>query len=171
MDFCENCHDIREFSIKEEAITKVIEGREITYNEKIAFCNKCGEEIFVDEIRDQNLKLLDIAYMKQEKPIQISDLVSILEKYNIDIRSLSMLLNWGEGTLTRYLDGDIPTEQCSETLRLLLEDPQYMAKILEENKDKITDRTYKLCQEGIKNVETDVRDDAHNQMGVVFWGE
>jgi hypothetical protein len=45
-----------------------------------------------------------------------------------------------------------------------------MAKILEENKDKLTDRTYKLCKEGIKNVETDVRDDAHNQMGVVLWG-
>lgn len=170
MDFCENCHDIREFLIREEAITKVVEGREIAYNAKIAFCNKCGEGIFADEIRDQNLKMLDIADMEQEKLIQVSELVSILEKYDIDKRSLSMLLNWEEDTLTRYLDGDIPTKQYSETLKLLLADAGYMAKILEENKDKITDRAYRLCKEAAIYVETDFRDDAHNQMGVVFWG-
>jgi len=63
--FCENCGDIVEFLVREEAITKVIKGKEITYKSKVAFCNECGEELFVGEIRDENLKMLDIAYMEQ----------------------------------------------------------------------------------------------------------
>lgn len=62
MEFCENCRDMVEFTIREEAITKVIKGKEITYKAKVAFCNECGEEIFVGEIRDQNLKMVDISY-------------------------------------------------------------------------------------------------------------
>ena len=156
MKFCENCRDIVEFSVREEAITKVIKGKEITYKSKVAFCNECGEEIFVGEIRDQNLKRLDIAYREHEQLIQVSELESILEKYNIGKRPLSMLLNWGEGTLTRYLDGDVPTKQYSEKLRLLMEDTGYMIKILEENKDKITERAYKLCKESIEKIETEM---------------
>ena len=63
--FCENCRDIVEFSVREEAITKVINGKEITYKSKVAFCNECGEELFAGEIRDENLKMLDIAYREQ----------------------------------------------------------------------------------------------------------
>ncbi|MDA8228515.1 type II toxin-antitoxin system antitoxin SocA domain-containing protein [Desulfosporosinus lacus] len=156
MKFCENCRDIVEFSVREEAITKVIKGKEITYKAKVAFCNECGEEIFVGEIRDLNLKMLDIAYREHEQLIQVFEIESILEKYNIGKRPLSTLLNWGEGTLTRYLDGDVPTKQYSEKLRLLLEDSGYMIKILEENKDKITERAYKLCKEAIEKIETEM---------------
>lgn len=156
MKLCEKCRDIVEFSVREEAITKVIKGKEITYKAKVAFCNECGEEIFVGEIRDQNLKMLDIAYREHEQLIQVSEIDSILEKYNIGKRPLSILLNWGEGTLTRYLDGDVPTKQYSEKLRLLLEDSGYMFNILEENKDKITERAYKLCKEAIEKIETEM---------------
>ncbi|SDG42648.1 type II toxin-antitoxin system antitoxin SocA domain-containing protein [Desulfosporosinus hippei] len=154
MKFCENCRDIVDFSIREEVITKVIKGKEISYKAKVAFCKECGQEIFVGEIRDQNLKMLDIAYREHEELIQVSEIESILEKYNIGKRPLSMLLNWGEGTLTRYLDGDVPTKQYSETLRLLLEDYGYMFNILEKNKDKLTERAYKLCKEAIEKIET-----------------
>lgn len=155
MGFCENCRDSVDFSIKEEEMTKVIRGKEITYKAKVAFCNECGEEIFVGEIRDENLKMLDIAFREHEQLIQISELESILEKYHIGKRPLSMLLNWGEGTLTRYLDGDVPTKQYSEKLRRILKDPGYMLKILEENKEKITDRAYKSCKGAIERIETE----------------
>ena len=156
MGFCENCRDIVEFSVREEAKIKNIKGKEIAYKAKVAFCNECGEEILVGKIRDDNLKMLDIAYREHEKLIQVSELECILEKYNIGKRPLSMLLNWGEGTLTRYLDGDIPTKQYSDTLKLLLGDSRHMAKILEENKDKITERAYKLCKNAIEKVETEM---------------
>ena len=37
------------------------------------------------------------------------DLVKILEKYNIEKRPLSKLLGFGELTITRYLDGQLPS--------------------------------------------------------------
>lgn len=154
--YCENCRDIVEFSVKEEAKSKNIKGKEINYSAKVAFCAECGEEIFVSEIRDENLKMLDGAYREHENLIQLSEIESILEKYNISKRPLSKLLNWGEGTLSRYLDGDIPSKQYSETLKLIARDSKEMAKILEENKMNITEHSYKVCKEALNRIESEV---------------
>ena len=67
----------------------------------------------------------------------------ILKKYDIGKRPLSLLLGWGESTLTRYLDGDIPTKQYSNTLKKILNNPDDMKDLLEKNKDNIKDVAYR----------------------------
>ncbi|XEQ93572.1 hypothetical protein SCACP_24690 [Sporomusa carbonis] len=57
-----------------------------------------------------------------------------------------MLLGWGEGTVTQYLNGDIPTKQYSDTLKRILVDYNYMTEVLEQNKDKVTDLAYSRCK-------------------------
>lgn len=88
-----------------------------------------------------------------ERLISVSEMELILDKYDIGKRPLSLLLGWGEGTLTRYLDGDIPTKQYSDTLKTILNDPKDMKKLLEENKDSITDVAYKHCSEALMDIE------------------
>jgi hypothetical protein len=48
------------------------------------------------------------------------------------------LLGWGEITLSRYVDGNIPSKHYSNTLRRILENPDEMEEILENKKDRIT---------------------------------
>ena len=60
--FCEKCHDMVEYSIREVKKQKEIKGRSIEYTAKEAYCNECGNEIFVSDIRDHNLAALDEAY-------------------------------------------------------------------------------------------------------------
>ena len=153
LGFCEKCHDMVEYYINERKMTKNIKGKEIEYIGKVAICSECGSEIFVADIRDYNLKMLDDAFREKEGLISVSEMELILDKYNIGKRPLSLLLGWGEGTLTRYLDGDVPTKQYSDTLKTILNDPEYMKKLLEENKDKITDVAYKRCSEELVNIE------------------
>ena len=58
--------------------------------------------------------MIDNAFREKEGLISVSEMELILDKYDIGKRPLSLLLGWGEGTLTRYLDGDIPTKQYSD---------------------------------------------------------
>lgn len=153
LGFCVECRDNVEYFIKEEIMTQNIKGTDYKYVGKIAFCSECENEMFVAEIRDYNLMKLDETFRKKENLITVSEMEFILEKYNIGKRPLSLLLGWGELTLTRYLDGDIPTKQYSETLRKILNEPDYMREVLERNKDVLTDIAYKRCGEALTEVE------------------
>lgn len=152
--FCENCRDTVEFTVKEVTKNKNIRGKDIIYRTKVAYCAECEEEIFISELRDYNLKALDTAFREQEKLIKVSEIRSILDKYNIRKRPLSLLLNWGEVTLTRYLDGDIPTKQYSATLKRIFSDSGYMKEILETGKENISEHTYRLCKAAIEKLDT-----------------
>lgn len=151
LKFCVECRDMVEYYIEEEVMIKNIKGKEFEYVGKIAFCSECKKEMFIAEIRDYNLMRLDEAFRKEEDIITIPEMEFILEKYNIGKRPLSLLLGWGELTLTRYLDGDIPTKQYSETLRKILNEKDYMQELLEKNKGVLTDIAYKRCSESLSN--------------------
>lgn len=155
MGFCEKCRDVVEYSTKEITKSKNIKGKEVTYVGKEAHCNECGGEIFVAEIRDYNLQKLDEAFRAQENLVAVSEIESILEKYDIGKRPLSVLLGWGEGTVTRYLNGDIPTKQYSDTLRRILGDPHFMDEILEQNKGSITELAYNRSKRALEKIESE----------------
>ena len=152
LGFCEKCHDMVEYSIRELKEQKAIKGKNVEYIGKEAYCNECGNEIFVSDIRDHNLAMLDKAYREKEGLITIAEIELILDRYNVGKRPLSLLLGWGEGTLTRYLDGNIPTKQYSDTLKRILGDSNYMKDILVQNKNIITDVAYRrICSALQKN--------------------
>ncbi len=153
LGFCEECRDMVEYYIKEEKMTKNIKGKKIEYMGELATCSECGSEMFVADIRDHNLQTLDDAYRQKEGLITVPEMQLILDKYNIGKRPLSLLLGWGEGTLTRYLDGDIPTKQYSDTLKTILDDPKYMKSLLEENKDKIKEIAYNHCSDALAEIQ------------------
>jgi uncharacterized phage-associated protein len=130
-------------------VTELIKGKTIKYIGKIAYCEACKSEIFVSDIRDFNLKALDTAFREEENLIKVEDIERILEVYDIGKRPLSLLLGWGEGTLTRYIDGDIPTKLYSDKLKRILKDRIYYLELLEKNKDNITDVAFRKSKKAI----------------------
>ncbi len=151
LGFCEKCHETMECIGKGKKKSRSIKGKNIEYMGKEAYCEECQSEVFVSEIRDYNLNMLDKAYRESEGLIAISEMEQILEKYDVGKRPLSLLLGWGEGTLTRYLDGDIPTKQYSDTLKKILNDPTYLKEFLEKNKDKISSVAYRRIVNALEN--------------------
>lgn len=143
--FCEKCRDYVDFTIEDVKRNKEIRGKSIEYTAKIAFCSECNNEIFVSELRDQNLESIDRNYRLVENLIQVYEIKEVLEKYDIGKRPLSLLLGWGEGTLSRYVGGDIPTRQYSDILKKLKIDSEFMLELLEKSKSKITERAYTNC--------------------------
>lgn len=81
--FCEEFRDYEIYRVEEKNRTKEIRNKVIEFTEKIAYCSACGNEIFVSELRDQNLVAMDKAYTISEGLIDVFQIEEILEKYNI----------------------------------------------------------------------------------------
>ncbi len=150
-DFCTACREEVEYEVKEKTRTKTIKGVEFSYIMKEAYCKECGGEINVKELRDENLKNMDDKYREITGTIKVDEIKEILSKYGVGKRPLSLILGWGESTLTRFIDGDIPSKIYSDTLKKVNSDPNYLLELLEKNKDKISSRAYTTCYEGIFN--------------------
>ncbi|MEG0670718.1 type II toxin-antitoxin system antitoxin SocA domain-containing protein [Clostridium sp.] len=154
-DFCEVCLDDTSYTVTVEEVTEVIRGYSIKYKRKEAICNICGSYIDIPEINDENLEELYGKIRVVDNIISIDEIQKIIDKYDIKKRPLSKLLGWGETTITRYLDGSLPTREYSDKLKLILNNVNEMEKLLENNKSSITEVTYRKCNEAIGRIKSD----------------
>jgi len=150
--FCEECNNLVDYEIKEIDEKIEIKGKEYNYKRLIGYCKKCGEEISSNEITDENLKRIDKVYRNEENIIRTEEINKILSKYKIGKKPLSKLLGWGEVTLIRYLNGDVPSKVYSDQLYKILNEEEYMSKLLEENKNLITDKAYNNVRNAINQL-------------------
>lgn len=153
IDFCEICLDDKHYTVKEEEKIDYARGKEIKYIRKQAYCTECNSPMYIPQINDENLETLYSKIREVDNIISVDEIQEILIKYNIKKRPLSLLLGWGEVTITRYLDGDLPTQNYSDKLKLVLKNVDQMSKILEDNKDKISEVAYKKCREKINELQ------------------
>lgn len=152
IDFCEICLDDKHYIIKEEKIDYA-RGKEIKYMRKQAYCTECHSPMYIPQINDESLEALYSKIREADDIISIDEIKEILVKYNIKKRPRSLLLEWGEVTITRYLDGDLPTKNYSDKLKLVLNNIDEMSKLLESNKDKISEVAYKKCRDKINELQ------------------
>lgn len=136
-NFCELCRKNVAYHVVDTLLTNELKGESYTYQGKRAICDECGSEVYVAEIEDFNQIALYDEVRKANDIITLDKILEIPEKYGIGKRPLSLLLGWGEMTLTRYCDGYLPTKQYSEILKRIYEDPRYYLTLLEANKDNL----------------------------------
>ena len=141
--FCPECRQDVKYSVKENTESAELKGDVYEFVSHTAFCEKCGSEVYVAELEDENLKALYDAYRQKHDIISLEDIRAIPKKYNIGKRPLSLLLGWGEQTFSRYYDGDMPTKQYSKILQQIYADPAYYLSLLERSKGNLkSDKAY-----------------------------
>lgn len=146
---CEYCRESLEYKVLSREVEDEVDGVRVAYTEEYAICDKCNNEVYVGEIHDRNLYNFNEAFKVSAGIITISEIEEILSKYNIGKKPLSILLGWGENTISRYINGDFPNQKYSSVLKRILEDPNYMLMLLEENKSNITEVAYTKCKNSI----------------------
>ena len=149
---CTHCGKHVDYALAERKAEAVIKNEKVVYNEKYAVCAECGREVYAEGLEDINVLAAIEAYEKKHNLITVSEIEKILKKYDIGKKPLSLLLGWGEVTLTRFLEGKIPTLQYSERLKCL-KNADCFSNILEENSDRITPTAYKKAKAALENTE------------------
>lgn len=150
---CWNCRKKVSYTIKARKETRNIKGIDYLYDEKYAICDECGEEITVPGLDDANERDIDNIYRQHNGLIMIDQIYEIMDRYNIEKRPLSNLLGFGEITITRYLDGQMPTKRYSDMLLRLLHYDEEMKHLLETGKEKITANAYRKVEEAMQDRE------------------
>lgn len=151
--YCTNCRKETTYTLKKQEIRKVIKDKEYTFLITVAVCNECNEEISLPGLIDLNIKEIDSQYREKENLITIEDINRLLKLYDIGKGPLALVLGFGEVTIKRYLDGQVPSLEYSNIMKKALLSPDYFYKKLEENKNKITPASYKKSQEAVSNLQ------------------
>lgn len=81
--------------------------------------------------------------------ISIGEIQQILQDYRIGKKPLAKLLGWGETTIIRYIEGDIPTIEYSDKLKAILMDPSFYYNILLKNKENLTGVAFKKSKNAV----------------------
>lgn len=97
----------------------------------------------VPGIIDLNVHEIDEQYRKLKGLVSIEDIHTLMELYNIGKAPLSIVLGFGEITITRYLLGQVPSKEYSNIIRNALSSPVYMEQKLLENKDRVALAAFK----------------------------
>ncbi len=76
-------------------------------------------------------------------------LLLMMQRYDIGKKPLSRLFGWGETTVMRYLDGVEPNPEFFRRIEELAENPWRYARVLEQNKEKLTDTAYRKTRKAV----------------------
>lgn len=87
--------------------------------------------------------------LKNDTVITADEIRQILEKYRIGKKPLAKLLGWGETTIIRYMEGDIPTSEYSNKLKTLLDNPGYYYELLMRRKHCLTNVAFKKTKKAV----------------------
>lgn len=176
---CVQCRKVVDYNIKEIEQMTVIKKEEIVYKEKVAYCKNCGEEVWVEELEKWNVLEPINVYCKKKGLISPRQVQELLDRYNIGKRPLAELLNWGEITISRFLEGQLPTKTYSDKLLELYNCPDCFLTLLKRNKDKLTSVAFRkaynatnllLPEESCESIKLDREEYKYNveKVGVVI---
>lgn len=66
-EFCCECQNFKTIEIREEKESTFMNGKEYQYIAKYAYCKNCGSEVYLQKLKNQNLKAFRSAYNEKIK--------------------------------------------------------------------------------------------------------
>ena len=141
--FCPECRTECSYELRKVRKKKFIKEKEYDMEFTAAFCRNCGEELNIPGIMNQRAKELDAQYREIEELVSVSDIEKMMDIYNIGKAPLSLALGFGEITVTRYLQGQVPSREYSDVIKKALESPVFVIDCLEKSREKIGETAYK----------------------------
>lgn len=81
--------------------------------------------------------------------ISSEEIKLILDRYRIGKKPLAKLLGWGETTIIRYMEGDVPTNEYSNKLRTILDDPEFYYDLLCRRQECLTGVAFKKSKNAV----------------------
>lgn len=153
-DFCIECRKETEYLLQKKDIVKTIRDKAYTFSITVAVCAECGEEMSIPGLIDKNVQEVDKQYREVEGLVTIEDIEKLMIIYKIGKAPLSLALGFGEVTIPRYLEGQVPSKEYSDIVKAALASPAYMKQKLIENREKLTDTAYKKAVAAADSIES-----------------
>lgn len=154
MDFCIECRKETEYFLQKKDVVKTIRDKEYAFGITVAICTECREEMSIPGLIDKNIQEIDKQYRTVEGIVSTEDIEKLMKIYKIGKAPLSIALGFGEVTIPRYLEGQVPSKEYSDIVKAALTSPAYMKERLKENRKKLTDAAYKKAMAAADSLES-----------------
>lgn len=154
IEYCETCEKEVKTKIISRQETFNVCGEDITVEAQILVCDKCGEELFCEELDSTTLVNAYNKYRKNHKLLLPEEIKRIREQYGLSQRSFAKLLNWGDKTICRYENGSIQ-DKAHNSLLLFLREPENMRTYLTENEITLDERQKTKLLNVVEKLEQD----------------
>lgn len=153
-DFCIECRKETGYLLQKKDIVKNIRDKNYTFGITVAVCAECGEEMSIPGLIDKNVQEIDEQFRAAEGLVSIDDVEKLMKIYKIGKAPLSLALGFGEVTIPRYLEGQVPSKEYSDVVKAALASPAYMKQKLMRNREKLTDAAYKKAMAAADSIES-----------------
>ena len=142
--YCPYCKKEVEYKIEKRDL-KEFRRIEVNTFENVAICNECNQDLYVNEIEDENNQRIYKIYREKANIIKAEDIIKLRAKYDISQRELTSILGFGKMTINRYEKGGLPTKSQSDYIKLLIEnEDNFIEKVKEAYENNIiNEKTYK----------------------------
>jgi len=118
--YCPYCKKEVNYKVEKREV-KEFKGIDIDTFEQVAMCNECNNDLYVNNLENENNKRIYEAYREKTDIIKPQDIIELRERYSISQRELTVILGFGKMTINRYERGGIPTKSQSDYIKLLIE--------------------------------------------------
>ena len=154
--FCPSCRAETEYVLVPVKRTRRVKEKTYFYETFEARCKNCSEELHVPGVIDAEVEAFDHAFRKAENLITKKDIKKLMTLYNIGKAPLSYALGFGEITISRYLDGHIPSKEYSDIMKAALTNPDKMEQLLEDNRDRVGNTAYEKAIKKVKELQKSI---------------
>ena len=152
---CQMCGMEHPVDIIKEKATTYIKGELVEYEETLYYCCNCDEDeayYIPSDILNKNLLNARNAYRIKKGLLTSKEIVNFRKIYDISQVELSKIMDFGEATISRYESKAIQDEAHDNMLRIVIDNPLELLKLLEKNKEQFENHRYELIRSKIVNV-------------------
>ena len=153
-NFCIECRKDTEYILQKRDIVKTIKDKDYSLSITVAICSECGEEMSIPGLIDKNILEIDEQYRTAEGLVSIDDIERLMKIYKIGKAPLSLALGFGEVTIPRYMEGQIPSKEYSDVIKAALSSPMYMKRRLMDNRDKLSSPAFRKAYAAAESIES-----------------
>lgn len=152
---CEMCGKEHSIDVIKEKASAYIKEELVEYEETVYYCCNCVEDdaYFVpSNVLNENLMNARNAYRKMKGLLTSFEIVELRKKYDLSQVELSKIMGFGEATISRYESKSIQDEAHDNMLRIVINNPIELLKLLDKNKDQFDAYNYNLIRKQIISI-------------------
>lgn len=146
-NYCYHCDSVVESEKQINKNTYSFRGKDFYVKETILFCPTCKNELLQDDMLDNSLNNIYNEYLKLFN-LSFEKIKRIRKDLKLTQEQMSKILGWSKKSIVRYENAEsIPQGEYLNTYMTLNDNPFYLIKVLERNKNMLDeDEYYKLLE-------------------------
>ncbi|WP_148359067.1 type II TA system antitoxin MqsA family protein [Peribacillus simplex] len=154
--YCPNCNQLNLSRVEKIEEIYPVRGEKIKINALVRFCNKCGEQIFDEELDSQNLNQAYNVFRNKNNYLSSKEIELIRKEYGLSQRGLAILLDWSPSTVTRYETGAVPSPSQHNILLSLKNNKKFAKELFERKSNQLGNLDRKRMKSKLDDIQEEL---------------